>query len=110
MAEVSRRNKQHGMDMWMEKQWLQGMGGATLLCDFGTAKPEFRREERKTIQSVPCPMHVIDGPSKLINWAISDCQCQKDCVMSREVFVELGKTFEEAFSPSPTTSPFAEWA
>ena len=77
------------MDMWVHGQRAQRIGLGTLMCDFCTSKPEFRRKEGPTGEPVPPAVHLIDRGPKLIDWAISDCERQKDRPMSREVFVEL---------------------
>ena len=55
-------------------------------------------------------MHFLDGCSKLIDWAISDSERQKDCPVRREVLVKLWKALEEPPSPCPASAPLAEGA
>ena len=55
-------------------------------------------------------MHVADGRPKIFYSAVFDGQCQKDCAMCREVFVELWQSLEEATPPCPAPAPFAEGA
>ena len=98
------------MDMWVHGHRAQGPELGTLLCDLSPTKPEFRRKEAPLHHSVPPAVHFIDRRPKLIYWAIFDSQRQKDCSMSREVFVELGQSLEEPPSPRPGASPLAEGA
>ena len=98
------------MDMWVHGQRAQGIGFAFRLCDFCPTKPKFRWKEGALRHALPSTMHFIDRCPKLINWAISDCECQKDGSMCREVFVELWESLEEAPTPCPASAPLAEGA
>ena len=98
------------MDMWVHGQRAQGIGFAFRLCDFCPTKPKFRWKEGPMAESVPAAVHFIDRGPKLINWAISDRERQKDGLMSREVFVELWESLEEAPTPCPASAPLAEGA
>ena len=47
---------------------------------------------------------------KIFNTAIFDCECQKERLMCREVFMEGRQPLEEAPPPGPGASPLAEGA
>ena len=98
------------MDMGVHRRPYAESRIATLLADFSTTKPEFRRKETPTAETVPAAVHFIDRRPKLINWAIFDSQRQKDRPMSWEVFVELRQSLEEAAPPCPAPAPLAEGA
>ena len=77
------------MDMGVHGQRAHMWKLGALLRNFCPTKPEFRWKEAPTAEPVPAAVHFVNRRPKLIDWAISDRERQKDCVMSREVFVEL---------------------
>ena len=96
--------------MWMKARGYRKSWIPVRLSDFCTTKPEFRWKEAQTRHPMPRFVHVIDGRPKIFYSAVFDGQCQKDCAMCREVFVELWQSLEEATPPCPAPAPFAEGA
>ena len=94
--------------MWMKRRPHRKGEIPIPLGDFCTTKPEFRWKEAPLHHSVPPAVHLIDGCPKIFYSAVFDGQCQKDCAMCREVFVELWESLEEATAPCPAPAPFAE--
>lgn len=79
-------------------------------CDFGTSKPELRWKEAPALHPVEAAMHFVDGFPKTLQSAVPDRQGQEDRSVSREVFVELRQSFEEAPPPCPAPAPLAKGA
>ena len=98
------------MDMWVHRRPQAKSWIPALLGDFCPTKPEFRWKEAQACHPVPRFVHLVDGRPKIINWAIFDCQCQKERPMCWEVFVELRQSLEEAAAPCPASAPLAEGA
>ena len=87
------------MNMWMHMWGYRTTYPCIHPCNFRTSKPKFRREEATLHHSVPSTVHFLDGCPKLIDWAIFDCERQKDCPVRREVLVKLWQALEEAAPP-----------